>query len=494
MKLFRRKQFYLRFSFLSLIFLSGLFFVSSASAATLSLRPSVNSVSVGGTFTIRALVNTQDVSINNIESVINFPNDLVEVVSVSSAGSILSLWVEQPTFSNSSGAISFNGGAPNPGYNGSSGSVVTITFRAKKSGPANFYFSGSAVRANDGLGTNVLSGQGSANVTISGATTPESPKESIEPSTPKITTPVISSATYPDQNAWYSARAGSVSFKFPAGVSTVQTLIGNNPAGTPSVSYSPPISSKTISNLTDGVWYFSFRYKLNGQWSNIARYRIQIDTVAPSGLVAEISSTTEGLLTAKLKAIDPNLDRYEIIIDDNQPIVVTVEQASQPVVLVGLSGGSHKARIIAYDRAGNKIEIIKEFISEEIKVTTTQEVVSQQVPEPVLPSATPAIFSNVSWPLISISWQEFLPIVGWLILIFFLLYGWYKFFITRRKLLIAKRRADQAFMMLLDRADQQINVLNKASKKRKLLKSEVIALNELREIIGKIREIKANDN
>lgn len=492
MDFFRRKKIYLKGLLSALLFLSGMVFIPSVSAATLFLRPSVSSIDVGGTFTLRALVNTQDVNINNIEAVINFPSDLVEASSVSSAGSILSLWVEQPIFSNASGVVSFNGGVPNPGYNGSSGSIVAITFKAKRPGAVSFYFSGAAVRANDGLGTDVLSGQGSASVTINGAAVAE-PKAPTESITPDVFVPIIYSSIYPDQNAWYSVRSGTVSFKFPAGVSTVQTLISNNSAGTPSVSYAPPITSKTISNLTDGVWYFSLRYKLNGQWSGIARYKIQIDTIAPSDLSAEIISTLYGLTSIKLKASDLHLDHYEIIVDDNPPISASIAQAVQPVVLANLAGGTHKVRIVAYDSAGNKMEITKEFVSETVIATTTPVIVSPTPVAPVSPLATRTIFSNIVWPSISASWQIVLSIIGWLILIFFLLYGWYKFYVTRRKLLLAKSRADQAFIMLLDRADQQIKTLNKASKKRKLARSESVALVGLRETVAKIREIKANE-
>ncbi len=98
------------------------------------------------------------------------------------------------------------------------------------------------------------------------------------------------------------------------------------------------------------------------------------------------------------------------------------------------------------------------------------------------------------WPEITISWSQVLPLIGWLILIIFMLYGWYKFWITRKKLIAAKKQSEQAFMMLLDRADQQIGLLEKFGKKRKLGRSESLALLELSEIIAKIRQIRKEDD
>lgn len=486
----RKKQSYLiHLVVATLILIFGIFCISPVSAATISLRASASSVNVGGTFTIKATVNTQNESINNIESVINFPNDLVEVTSVSAQGSILSLWVEQPNFLNPSGLVSFNGGVPNPGYNGSGGTVVTVTFKAKSPGSATFYFSGASVRANDGLGTDLLSGQGSASVTINGTAVTE-PKPSTESIAPKATNPVIYSSTYSDQNTWYSSKSGLVSFKFPTGVTSVQTLIGNNPSGIPNITYTPPITSKNINNLTDGVWYFSFRYKLDGQWSNVTRYKIQIDSIAPKNLSAEIVTTTAGLVALNLKADDLNLDHFEISIDSNPGFGVSLEQATQSVVLPSLVGGTHQVRIAAFDKAGNKTEIIKEVITEASSATTTPDVVNPELAIPISPIASPA----TSFKPVNISWEGILPIIGGLTLVFFLIYGWYKFFVTRRELLLAKKREQKAYTMLLDRADREIEVLNKSSQKRKLGKTEEVALSDLREIIKRVRDMRQNED
>lgn len=125
-------------------------------AASLRVSASKIKVSPGQTVTASVVVNTQGKSINNVEAVLRFPPDLMEATSAS-GGSILSLWVQNPTISNSDGTVSFNGGVPTPGFSGS-GTAMTVIFKAKAAGIATLNISGAAVRENDGKGTNILTG------------------------------------------------------------------------------------------------------------------------------------------------------------------------------------------------------------------------------------------------------------------------------------------------------------------------------------------------
>jgi hypothetical protein len=155
--------------FTAFLFFFLFFGSNTANAATLNFSPSSGNFTVGNIFTVNILINTQSVSINNAEVVVNFPKDLLEVVSTSKSGSIFSLWVEEPNFSNSSGTLSFNGGVPTPGYTGSAGRALSVVFRVKKIGSASVVFSSASVRANDGLGTDVLTSKNQANFDLSKA-------------------------------------------------------------------------------------------------------------------------------------------------------------------------------------------------------------------------------------------------------------------------------------------------------------------------------------
>ena len=110
---------------------------------------------------------------NAASGVISFPTDKLGVVSVSKTNSVMNLWVQEPTFSNTRGTVNFEGIALNPGYTGSQGTIITITFRTKSAGQANIKFSSGSVLANDGVGTNILIGFSNANITIQPIPSPQ---------------------------------------------------------------------------------------------------------------------------------------------------------------------------------------------------------------------------------------------------------------------------------------------------------------------------------
>ena len=152
-----------------IIFAFGIFLFgcNSAYAASLYFSPSSGNQTAGNILNVNVLVNTQGKVINNADAVIRFPANILEAVSISKTGSIFSLWVEEPSFSNSAGTISLNGGLPTPGFTGSAGKMVSIAFRVKTAGSASLAFTSGAVRANDGFGTDILSSLGTATFTIS---------------------------------------------------------------------------------------------------------------------------------------------------------------------------------------------------------------------------------------------------------------------------------------------------------------------------------------
>jgi len=161
------------FTFVFIFFFSGYY---GAEAASLRINSSSSNISVGSTMTFSVLVNSGGVAVNNAEGVIKFSPEFFTVTSVNKGGSVFSLWVEEPSFSNSSGTISFNGGVPTPGFSGISGRVISFTVKAKKAGQASFSFDSASVRANDGLGTDVLNSKSGTTIEV---TTPT--KKEVEP-------------------------------------------------------------------------------------------------------------------------------------------------------------------------------------------------------------------------------------------------------------------------------------------------------------------------
>lgn len=366
------------FAVVIIIFIFTLFSPSSVEAASLYLRASSNKVTVGSLVTINLFVDTQGKTINNAEATIQFSNDLVEVVSVSSRSSIFSLWVEAPSYSNGSGRVSFNGGVPDPGYNGGGGNVMSIIVKAKKAGTASFIFSGAAVRENDGLGTDILSGQSSASIVISANTAdPTKPTDPIvvQPPVAETTAPTagaplgVSSSSFVDSNAFYAASEGTLSWRLPAKVTAVQTLLDNNPNSTPTVKYVPPITQKLLTGLSDGVWYFHVRYLLDNVWSRTTTYKFQIDKTAPTNLSVTPEKTNNCIVGIRVKADDAlsGIDYYNVTIDNEATVKVMASDAQNLIPWPALKAGHHQALVVAYDKAGNKAESITPIDVDELQ-------------------------------------------------------------------------------------------------------------------------------
>ena len=333
-----------------------LMFGSSAFAATVSLGSSVSQVDSGALFSVSVNVNSQGQAINNAEAVINFPPDLVQVTSLNLNGSIFSLWVEQPAFSNTDGTVTFNGGIPNPGYTGAGGHILTIQFKSKAPGAAQFTFASAAVRANDGLGTDVLNGSSGATISIvqSNAPTPTPPSPLVPPvyASSNNGEVLISSATYPNSSVWYSQPNGTFSWTLPQGSLASQTSLDRTQGTTPRVLRKPPVSSIAIANTPDGVWYFNARFETASGWSKIYSYKIQIDATPPDSVVIT-NGTNNAAPTLSAHDALSGIDYYMVQVDGAAAVKITPTATETPINIPGINEGTHLVQAVAYDLAGN---------------------------------------------------------------------------------------------------------------------------------------------
>lgn len=146
----------------------ALFFPSLVYAASLSISPPNETLEVGDRVTVKVMVSGSE-SINAVSGEVSIPTNLFSIESVSKFGSVLNFWVSEPTFSNSSGRVNFEGVALG-GFQGGSGSVVTISLRAKAVGEGKISFVSGQVLANDGQGTNVTQSLSAGNFAVKEAT------------------------------------------------------------------------------------------------------------------------------------------------------------------------------------------------------------------------------------------------------------------------------------------------------------------------------------
>ncbi|MDP3999195.1 MAG: cohesin domain-containing protein [bacterium] len=450
------------FKFLAVVF-SFAFLILNFSvvrAATLYFSPSSGNFSVGDILTTSVLVNTQSKAINNADAVINFPAGLLDVVSVNKSGSIFSLWVEEPAFSNSAGIISFNGGLPTPGFNGTAGRLINIVFRIKNAGSASLIFSSGAVRANDGYGTDILQTKAQAQFNLISEERPIAPPSAL--GAPQA--PSISSPTHPDPNKWYSQNSATFNWPVPNGVNAARLLVGSAPIAEPVVLYVPAISKKTIDDLSDGVWYFHAQLRNSSGWGNTTHFRFQIDTTRPSRFDIELlprEDLTERIVKLNFDAQDElsGIDHYEIEIDDRAQ-EIWVDDGSGIYATSPLESGKHILIARAVDKAGNFLSNSATFTIEET---------------PLLKYSYLAIdFLSVLIPLIAL--LALLLLIVW--------YSFYKRAQLKKRLKKEVQEAEgalhKAFDVLREDVKEQVKQLEKAKTKRDLTQEEDRIIQQLR--------------
>ncbi len=327
-------------------------------AATLRLTPGTGVYTTGGTFSVSVIVDSAGKSINAAEGTLSFDPSQLTVISASRGNSIFSLWVTEPSFSNSAGTVSFSGGSP-AGYSGSGGTVMSVTFRAKTAGTARLTFSQGAVLANDGKGTNVLTNMSSGSYTIGAQnTTPQAEViEYVPPAnTPK--TPVITSSTHGDQQAWYREKNATLSWNLPSGITAVRTLLDSRPSSVPTRVYEDPISTITLTDLPEGVSYFHLQFQNEDGWGSVSHYRLAVDTERPADFTISIPDDVdpgnpEQTLLVTATDTTSGIARYQIKIDTSESFSYADEDRDGRLQLPALSPGYHAVIVEALDAAGN---------------------------------------------------------------------------------------------------------------------------------------------
>ena len=336
-------------------------------AATLYVGPASAQVQVGKTVTVGIYVSSPSEAINAASGTVSFSKDKLEVVSVSKSGSIFSLWVQEPSFSNTQGTTQFEGIILNPGFQGSGGKLLTVQFRAKAPGEASITFSASAVLANDGQGTSVLTGIGNGRITISVPITTPPAEESTTPAGVPFA-PKVTSSTHPDPNSWYANNDPSFSWNVPVGVTGVSVRLDDNPSSDPGTRSDGSISSKSYSNVGDGTWYFHVRMRNAQGWGSITHFRTLIDTKPPEPftLIVPEGKETEnprpGIIFTTTDTTS-GVDYYRVKIGEKEAIMVTpTEAAGKPYELPALDPGRRTIVVQAFDKAGNSSVATEEIV------------------------------------------------------------------------------------------------------------------------------------
>ena len=333
---------------------------ASAEGASLYLSPASGTYQVGNTFSLTIKVNSGGVAINAADSALNFNINELEVVEISKTGSIFSLWITEPTFSNSAGNIVFGGGAPTA-FSGTSGTIISITFRAKIVATTNITFFIGSVLAADGQGTNVLTSMTGGTYKLQPKVVislPPAEEEYVPPFTLGVpAAPKISSPTHPNPEEWYSNNNPKFTWPVSEGITGVKLLYNKYPSTLPTVFYSSPISEKQLTDLDDGIWYFHCQLQNKFGWGGIAHFKFQIDTKPPEPFEIEVhggKETTDPRPILLFTTTDSlsGVEYYEVKIGEAAAAAAAATK-SNPYEMPVQAPGKHTVVVKAVDRAGN---------------------------------------------------------------------------------------------------------------------------------------------
>ncbi|MBU2101254.1 cohesin domain-containing protein [Patescibacteria group bacterium] len=343
--------------------------ISTAQAASLFFSPLSGTYEVGDQFSVRALISSPDQEMNAASANISFPNNKLQLLSVTKGSSIIDFWVQEPTAINQNTGASMEG-VTLDGYRGGSGGLATLTFKAIAPGQATLNFISGSILANDGVGTSILNSLGSASFTIVETAVTEEPQQkepqqtSEEPEEEALQAesgPVlIISDTHSDQEKWYSNNNPSFRWSLPRGATDVDIALSEDERASYGSSDDGEglINGFTFEDLEDGTYYVHVIFEVNDVWGEKNSFKFNIDTEAPTAFSIEeiYRSIGEGRRASLIfESTDrmSGISHYNILIDDNF-VEEWKDDGSHTYLTPKLRAGSHNVTVEVVDYAGNK--------------------------------------------------------------------------------------------------------------------------------------------
>ena len=361
--------------FTSITFLALLALAASVQAATLRLDPAQQGAAVGESFLVIVTLDTPAQAINALEGTLTYPAELLKVKSISTGGTLVGIWVEEPHLVSGQAQVSWSGGVLKPGFQGSGGRIFSVTFTALAAGSGTIRLATGAVLAADGEGTNVLTGLNHTAVSVSGKgqtpapeVKPSQPKVPIlpEPNAPNVTTtggtvgaPAVISPTHPDSRQWYRNRSFVAEWNLPSETLGVSRVVNGSNSSNPGPKSDGLDRRAEFSDLEDGTHYLHVKFLLtNGESSPITHFPVRVDATPPRDLRVEVAKTESRF---KQPVIDLNatddasgIAYYEVELGVN--IRLTLDPTDRRLTLPTAKSGTYAVTARAYDRAGNSAE------------------------------------------------------------------------------------------------------------------------------------------
>ena len=325
-----------------------------AENASLFLRPASGIFTVGSTFEVGIYLNTGGSNVNAVKVELTFPPDKLQVVSPTIGKSLVSFWVVQPTFSNSAGTVSLQGGIPPPGINTSDGLISSVVFRVTNIGQAPISIRDSSqVFLADGKGTNILGGRSGAIFSLR---------------LPPPQGPTVVAPNHPDPNRWYQEDDVEFVWEMPRGAKAVSYVLSQEPLSVPDDISEGGATAVTYRDLPSGTHYFHIKaFNPESGWGGTSHLVANIDDDPPADFRLEVSPrprTTSRRPTLIFSTTDAHsgLDHYALRVirlsnpregEESPSLVPFFIEVTAPFVLPELDFGTYDAVLRAYDVAGN---------------------------------------------------------------------------------------------------------------------------------------------
>ena len=160
----------------------------------------------------------------------------------------------------------------------------------------------------------------------------------------------------------------------PKDTTAVRLLVGRIPQAIPTVTYTTPITSKELTDLAEGTYYFHVRLRNAEGWGGVSHFRFQIDTEKPTRFeISEVERKDQTDPRAKFvfdaKDETSGIDHYEIQIDNKSP-QIWQDDGSHRYETPILRPGKHTLIAKAVDKAGNSLANSAEFVVEALEPPT----------------------------------------------------------------------------------------------------------------------------
>ncbi len=342
-------------------------FAPKVFAADLSIVPPSLTVEEGRPFTVSFYVSNNAASLNAISTKFSYPNESLKFNSFSRVGSILQMWSVEPKVERALGTGTFEGVILNPGFSDAKGLLLKASFTPLKEGEATIEITSGNIYANDGDATDLASTFGKTTITIIKKRESSVKNDVAEDSRSKAiseegkTNTIISSATHPNEELWYSRKDAI----FDLALDPLATEISSGFAlegGYVERVRSQPKQTLSHTAKKDGSYLFSVKQKVNNEWSKDSVFKINVDTTAPSDVTASLlygATSTKIFQKSILSAKDAlsGVSRFDVSLNNSDVITEMANSNGQAaVVLPKANKGINTLKIVAYDMANNKEE------------------------------------------------------------------------------------------------------------------------------------------